>query len=158
MSLAWLGGRLEGICSGCLIYLLPPEIVASEPGRSVRAPGDNYPCKWAVFRSIWEVGMLRLSSPQAECLWDEVLPIEVRELPEDLAKLEPYLRSADLVLGSRAVADSNVTRHQPIYRSLMGKAFNKIIRVLAVKEIRDTQCGFKLLDGEVIYRAPDFDL
>ena len=68
---------------------------------------------------------------------------------EDLAKLEPHLDSADLVLGSRAVEDSNVTRRQPLYRSLMGKIFNKIIRVLAVRTIHDTQCGFKLLDGEV---------
>ena len=29
--------------------------------------------------------MLTLSAGQAECLWDEALPVEVRELPEDLA-------------------------------------------------------------------------
>ena len=28
--------------------------------------------------------MLRLSGGQVESLWDEVLPVEVRELPEDL--------------------------------------------------------------------------
>ena len=68
---------------------------------------------------------------------------------EDLAKLEPHLGSAALVLGSRSVRDSNVTRRQPLYRMWMGKVFNKIIRVLAVREIHDTQCGFKLLDGDV---------
>ena len=35
--------------------------------------------------------MLRLNGPQAECLWDEVLPAEVRELPEDLARLDGLL-------------------------------------------------------------------
>ena len=68
---------------------------------------------------------------------------------EDLAKLEPYLESADLVLGSRAVKGSNVTLPQPLYRSVMGKVFNRVIRILAVRDIHDTQCGFKLLDGEV---------
>ena len=68
---------------------------------------------------------------------------------EDLARLEPYLDSAEVVLGSRAVKGSNVTSPQPFYRSGMGKVFNKIIRVLAVRKIHDTQCGFKLLDGEV---------
>jgi hypothetical protein len=29
--------------------------------------------------------MLTLCGGQVECLWDEVLPIEARELPEDLA-------------------------------------------------------------------------
>jgi dolichyl-phosphate beta-glucosyltransferase len=31
----------------------------------------------------------------------------------------------------------------------MGKTFNRIIRLLGVRGLRDTQCGFKLLDGEV---------
>ena len=31
--------------------------------------------------------MLRLAAAQAETLWDEALPIEVRQLPEDLAAL-----------------------------------------------------------------------
>lgn len=68
---------------------------------------------------------------------------------EDLAKLEPHLETAPVVLGSRAVAESEITRHQPFYRELMGKIFNRIIRLVGVRGIRDTQCGFKLLDGEV---------
>jgi transposase, IS5 family len=35
--------------------------------------------------------MLRLVAAQAETLWDEALPIEVRELPEDLAALDGLL-------------------------------------------------------------------
>ncbi|MCA1696400.1 MAG: hypothetical protein LC749_17715 [Actinobacteria bacterium] len=35
--------------------------------------------------------MLTLCSSQMECLWDEVLPVEVRELPEDLARLDRVL-------------------------------------------------------------------
>lgn len=35
--------------------------------------------------------MLRMQGPQAECLWDEVLPAEVRELPEDLARIDELL-------------------------------------------------------------------
>ena len=48
--------------------------------------------------------MLRLQGPQVECLWDEVLPSEVRELPEDLAKIDEegfvYIvdRKKDMVL------------------------------------------------------------
>ncbi len=68
---------------------------------------------------------------------------------EELAKLEPALVAAQVVLGSRAVAGSQITRHQPLYRELMGKTFNKLIRMAGVGEIHDTQCGFKLLDGAV---------
>lgn len=35
--------------------------------------------------------MLRLAAAQAETLWDEALPVEVRELPEDLAALDALL-------------------------------------------------------------------
>ena len=35
--------------------------------------------------------MLRLQGPQVESLWDEVLPKEVRELPEDLARIDELL-------------------------------------------------------------------
>jgi IS5 family transposase len=41
--------------------------------------------------------MLRLVAGQAETLWDEALPIEVRELPEDLAELDGLLSDAGLL-------------------------------------------------------------
>src|SRR5262249_57652789 len=41
--------------------------------------------------------MLRLSDGQVESLWDEVLPGEVRELPENLATLDALLRDPVLL-------------------------------------------------------------
>lgn len=41
--------------------------------------------------------MLRLSGGQVESLWDEVLPGEVRELPEDLAVLDLLLGDPQLL-------------------------------------------------------------
>jgi IS5 family transposase len=41
--------------------------------------------------------MLRLVAAQAETLWDEALPIEVRELPEDLAALDGLLCGPQLL-------------------------------------------------------------
>ncbi|NJL27517.1 MAG: glycosyltransferase family 2 protein, partial [Thermoanaerobaculia bacterium] len=68
---------------------------------------------------------------------------------EDIALLEPRLDAAEVVIGSRAVAGANVVRHQPFYREVMGKTFNKLIRLAGVWGLQDTQCGFKLLDGDV---------
>lgn len=68
---------------------------------------------------------------------------------EDLEVLQSRQDDAELILGSRATADSTITKHQPIYRELMGKTFNGILRTLALVEERDTQCGFKLIRGEV---------
>ena len=68
---------------------------------------------------------------------------------EELEKLERSLASAPVVFGSRAVAGADVRQHQPFYRELMGKTFNRIIRLLGVRGVSDTQCGFKLLAGDV---------
>ncbi len=68
---------------------------------------------------------------------------------EDLEKLEPRLADAQVVLGSRAVEDSDILLHQPFYREMMGRIFNLIVQLSGVRGLRDTQCGFKLLDGDV---------
>lgn len=41
--------------------------------------------------------MLTLLAGQPECLWDDVLPVEVRELPEDLAALDVLLSDHELL-------------------------------------------------------------
>lgn len=68
---------------------------------------------------------------------------------EDLERLERRTSEAEVVLGSRAVAESEIVRHQPLYRELMGKTFNLIIRSLGLVGLHDTQCGFKLFRGAV---------
>jgi len=42
-------------------------------------------------------GVLTLFAEQAESLWDEALPVEVRELPEDLAGLDRLLSDSELL-------------------------------------------------------------
>ncbi|HYN52861.1 MAG TPA: transposase, partial [Thermoleophilaceae bacterium] len=41
--------------------------------------------------------MLTLWAPQAETLWDELLPVEARELPEDLAQIDELLGDPELL-------------------------------------------------------------
>ena len=50
---------------------------------------------------------------------------------------------ADVAIGSRALAQSRVTVHQPWWRESMGRTFNWFVQRLAVQGISDTQCGFK---------------
>ncbi|HEV2854647.1 MAG TPA: dolichyl-phosphate beta-glucosyltransferase [Thermoanaerobaculia bacterium] len=71
---------------------------------------------------------------------------------EDLEKLQPRLADAQVVLGSRAVEDSDIQKHQPFYREMMGRTFNLIVQAMGVRGLRDTQCGFKLLQGDVARR------
>ncbi len=78
---------------------------------------------------------------------------------EEIEKLESHLGAADIAIGSRAIAGADVRERQPLYRVLLGKAGNKVIRLLAVRGIADTQCGFKLLEGDVARSlAPDLSI
>ncbi len=56
---------------------------------------------------------------------------------------------ARVTIGSRAVDESTVRRRQAWYRRALGKFFNRIVQALSVPGIRDTQCGFKLFDGDL---------
>ena len=67
----------------------------------------------------------------------------------EIEKLERFLQDGTpLVIGSRGLADSQIGQRQPFYREMMGRTFNRLIRMFGVRGIRDTQCGFKLARGE----------
>lgn len=62
----------------------------------------------------------------------------------ELEKLWPCFDSgADIVIGSRALAASQVQVHQTWYREMMGRMNNAILRALGLTPYLDTQCGFK---------------
>jgi dolichyl-phosphate beta-glucosyltransferase len=67
-------------------------------------------------------------------------------MPE-MERLERHLDHADIAFGSRAVAGARIHHPQPLFRQWMGKTVNLMIRLLVAGGVRDTQCGFKLLDG-----------
>ena len=55
---------------------------------------------------------------------------------------------AQVAIGSRAAEGAHIRRSQSALRELFGRAGNLWIQALAVPGVRDTQCGFKLFDGE----------
>jgi len=64
---------------------------------------------------------------------------------EETEKLLPrMLDGADVAIGSRPLQDSSLEIRQPLYRELLGRAFNKAVQLLAIRGIDDTQCGFKV--------------
>lgn len=68
---------------------------------------------------------------------------------EELGKLlEAVDSGADIAIGSRGLRTSQLGTHQSKFRELGGKSLNLIIRVLAIRGIKDTQCGFKLFRGD----------
>ena len=68
---------------------------------------------------------------------------------EEMEKMVPLIAQGyDLVIGSRAHAQSEIRRHQPFCREIAGKFFNVLVRLLVTRNFRDTQCGFKLFRRE----------
>ena len=49
---------------------------------------------------------------------------------------------ADIVIGSREAAGAR-RFDEPLYRHIMGRVFNWTVRLVAVSDFQDTQCGFK---------------
>ena len=73
---------------------------------------------------------------------------------DELDKLDAALKNgAGVAIASRARRGSRVEVSQPIYRVLMGKAFNLLVQALLLPGIWDTQCGFKLFRADVAHQA-----
>jgi dolichyl-phosphate beta-glucosyltransferase len=117
-----------------------PEIAAAFADRGVRVlRHERNRGKGAAVRT----GVLA-SRGDRVLLSDADFSTPITELP----KLERCLADGTpLAIGSRGLAESQVRQRQPLYRETMGKIFNRLIRLLGVRGIRDTQCGFKLLRG-----------
>jgi dolichyl-phosphate beta-glucosyltransferase len=74
------------------------------------------------------------------------------DLSTPISELEKLLKDIfegyDIVMASRSVATSDLAVAQPWYRQTMGRVFNLFIKALLLKGYNDTQCGFKLFNGD----------
>ncbi len=61
--------------------------------------------------------------------------------------LPPALTDVDIAIASREAAGA-VRYAEPLYRHWIGRAFNLLVRLLAVPGLHDTQCGFKCFRAE----------
>jgi len=90
-------------------------------------------------------GMLEVAHGEYRLFFDadESTPIQ------EVEKLWPLLEGGTpIVIGSRALPDSQVEVHQARYRESLGRIFNRIIRLFGLTAFVDTQCGFKVFSAE----------
>jgi dolichyl-phosphate beta-glucosyltransferase len=85
-------------------------------------------------------GILR-SQGQRVLFSDADLATPIEELEKLNAKLD---EGYPIAIGSRDVRGSQLIKRESWIRELGGKTFNKLVRLLTVPGIHDTQCGFKL--------------
>jgi dolichyl-phosphate beta-glucosyltransferase len=63
---------------------------------------------------------------------------------EELARLRVHLEGdCQVAIASRA-GDARIEVHQALRRELMGKTYNRLLQLLVLPGIHDSQCGFKV--------------
>jgi hypothetical protein len=64
-------------------------------------------------------------------------------------KLYAALKSNDLVIGSRKVANAKIIAHQPWLREWLGRQFTNLTNFWLGTNVSDVTCGFKLFKSPV---------
>ena len=93
--------------------------------------------------------MLRLAAGQVESLWDEVLPLEVRELPKDLAAIDGLLADPGLLAPFAACwqAEAEVSGRSTAAHGRPTIAMDTYVRLMVIKQ--RTGWGYETLVREV---------
>ena len=93
--------------------------------------------------------MLRLAAGQAESLWDEALPLEVKELPDDLAALDGLLSDPELLAPIAAHFGREVeqTRRAVLTDGRPTIAIETYVRLMVLKQ--RFRWGYRTLVAEV---------
>jgi dolichyl-phosphate beta-glucosyltransferase len=115
------------------------KIADSWPQVQVLALGENSG-KGAAVR----LGMLTARG-QHRVFSDADLSTPIEEMERLRARLQGRCAVA---IASRALPDSRIAVHQPGLREVMGRAYNVMLRVAALRGLHDTQCGFKAFTAE----------
>lgn len=108
---------------------------AGGPGTLVLTGGPNRGKGHAARR-----GMLAARGAR-RLMTDADLSTPIEELDRLAARMD---EGFDVVIASRAVPGAQIEVHQSFFREAAGRFFNRLVRVLALPGIEDTQCGFKL--------------
>jgi dolichyl-phosphate beta-glucosyltransferase len=90
-------------------------------------------------------GMLSANG-EYRLICDADLSMPVSEIPKFLP---PLLPGCQIAIASREAKGAK-RYHEPLYRHLVGRIFNFLVRILVLPGLQDTQCGFKCFKGDVI--------
>ncbi len=72
--------------------------------------------------------------------------------PDEISKKIHFIEQDgfDMVVGSRVLKDKSQILKTRWHRRTLGAFFHLLTRTLLLKEIRDTQCGFKMFRAEIV--------
>ncbi len=151
--------RIAGTLAACRAYLdaLPyrGELLLADDGSSDttaqlgRDFATNHPGTRVI--SIPHAGKAAALRAGMNAATGDLIAFSDADLATPLSYLADFVqracRGADLVIGSREGATARRI-DEPAYRHFMGRVFNRIVQLLVLPGIDDTQCGFKLFTRE----------
>jgi len=79
---------------------------------------------------------------------DSDLSYSISEVEKPLKMIRS--KAADVAIGSRTVSGARIVVHTSQLRKVMSLIFNLFVRLIAIKGIGDTQCGFKAFSNYAV--------
>jgi dolichyl-phosphate beta-glucosyltransferase len=148
-----IGGTLDTLLSYFADQSYEAEIIVVDDGSEDKTSAivESYAPKVELIRYDNNRGKgyaMRRGVPECKGQFRLVYDADGSTPINDIEKAWPlHDAGADIVIGSRALPDSNVELRQPLYRQSMGRIFNVILRLLFLTPFKDTQCGFKSISA-----------
>lgn len=118
------------------------QALTKETPNSIRLISHRHSGKAAAVRAGVEV-----ATGDLILMMDADGAIDITELEKLISKLKD--EKADIAFGSR---EGKAARRlaEPFYRHLLGRVFNRLVKIITGLKFEDTQCGFKLFKASVI--------
>jgi len=71
---------------------------------------------------------------------------------EEIEKFLPYFKERyDIIVGSRSIKGAKIMVGQPLHRKVLGTIYRLLSHaVVGLRDIRDTQCGFKIFSSKSV--------
>ena len=91
-----------------------------------------------------QAGMLRARG-EHRLFSDADLSTPIEELPRLREQLGG---TCQVAIASRAVPGATIDVHQPGRREMMGRNYNRLVQLLVLPGLHDTQCGFKVFTAK----------
>lgn len=92
---------------------------------------------------------IRAAATEVIGFMDADLSTDLRHLDDAVAAIE---EGADVVIGSRALRQSQTYVRQPLYRRVGARIFRELARQVGrLPDVPDSQCGFKFFRGPVAH-------
>lgn len=119
---------------------------------------ENFAKSWKKLKTVslpqnrGKGAAVRKGFEEAHANWILVADADMATPWDEMNKFKAGEQSEDLFMGSRALAESDIVVRQHWLRQNMGKTFNKILKSLVGLPYKDTQCGFKMVRNDSVFR------